>query len=125
MIDTFVAAFPNTPLLFTTGNPWGDEDGITDQEWIEDYILTVDNGRAGICDSFLKAKSTHTFTYLKRDYPWGEQAIGQGGNGAEQQPRSGSQRNALHRVPLLKDQRPSQPLSLRQQPCGACPEAER
>ncbi len=76
VINTFVAAFPNTPLLFTTANPWGsDTDGLTDQSAVEDYVLSVNNGRAGICDSYLKAKSTHTFTYPKRAYPHGEQAI--------------------------------------------------
>jgi hypothetical protein len=75
VIDTFVAAFPTTPILFTTGNPWADEGGVFDQDLVEDYVLSVDNGRAGICDSFLKATSTHSFTYPKRDYPHGEQAI--------------------------------------------------
>ena len=75
VINTFVSAFPNTPILFTTGNPWSDTGGITDQELVEDYILTVDNGRAGICDSWLKAKMTHNGDILKRDYPRGEQAI--------------------------------------------------
>ncbi|HEY1582329.1 MAG TPA: hypothetical protein VGF73_04425 [Chthoniobacterales bacterium] len=75
VIDKFVAAFPTTPLLFTTGNPWGDTGGVTDQQFVEDYALSVDNGRSGICDSFLKAKSVHTGTITERTYPHGEQAI--------------------------------------------------
>ena len=75
VVDTFVAAFPTTPILFTTGNPWSDTDGEIDQEFVEDYVLSVANGRAGTCDSFLKAKLTHTGTILQRAYPRGEQAI--------------------------------------------------
>ena len=75
VVDTFVAAFPTTPILFTTGNPWSDTGGEIDQEFVEDYVLSVDNGRAGTCDSFLKAKMTHTGTILQRAYPHGEQAI--------------------------------------------------
>ena len=76
VVDTFVAAFSTTPILFTTGNPWSDTGGVIDQKFVEDYVLSVDNGRAGICDSFLKAKKTHTGTILLRLYPHGEQAIG-------------------------------------------------
>jgi hypothetical protein len=75
VVDSFVAAFPTTPLLFTTGNPWGDTGGITDQKFVEGYVSSVDNSRAGICDSFLKAKTTHTGTIVKRTNPHGEQAI--------------------------------------------------
>ena len=75
VVDTFVAAFPTTPILFTTANPWSDTDGEIDQDFVEDYVLSVTNGRAGTCDSFLKAKMTHTGTIFQRDYPRGEQAI--------------------------------------------------
>ncbi len=75
VVDTFVAAFPSTPLLFTAGNPWGDEGGAIDQDFVQDYVLSVDDGRAGLCDSYLKAKKTHTGTILLRTYPHGEQAI--------------------------------------------------
>ena len=75
VVDTFLAAFPNTPLLFTTGNPWQDDDGVADQQFVEDDVVAATNGRTGICDSFLKAMATHTYTYSRRDYPFGEQAI--------------------------------------------------
>jgi hypothetical protein len=76
VVDSFVAAFPKTPLLFTTGNPWGDTGGLDDQNFVEDYVLSVDGGRAGVCTSYLKAQSDHSGTIMKRVNPHGEQAIG-------------------------------------------------
>jgi hypothetical protein len=76
IIDMFVTAFRTTPTMFTGGNPWGGgPEGVADEDYLDDYVISRPDRLRGLCDSFLHATLTHTNRGNVRSYPFGEQAI--------------------------------------------------
>ena len=74
--DITHAAFPLTPVTFTTGNPWGgDVSGKDDLKDITAYV--IGKPQCGLCDSFLHASKPEDQTNTGKvvPYPNGEQAI--------------------------------------------------
>ncbi len=61
VVDKFVEAFPNTPTLFTGGNPWGGGmEGDDDEAFVDTYVTSgspdgIEDGIRGLCKSTLKA----------------------------------------------------------------------
>lgn len=78
IVDAFVTAFPTTPTMFTSGNPWGGGlPGVEDRDFINNYVTGKPDKLRGLCSSYLHAlaASEHTNAGWKRGVPQGDQAI--------------------------------------------------
>ncbi len=76
IVDLWMAAFPNTPVMFTLGNPWGGgSEGVDDRNAVRDYMFATYPEHGGVCSSFLHATLEHTGVPELQTYPIGDQAI--------------------------------------------------